>query len=59
MLELQAILVELVSTFEFEIPAGVKITRKQVIVMVPLVEGKESEGAQMPMMVKLADKSPG
>jgi cytochrome P450 len=57
LLELQAILVELISTFEFALPPEVAIHRKAAIVMVPIVVGKEELGARLPLRVCLADRS--
>jgi len=54
-LELQTILVELVSNFEFSMnEQSEKVRRLPCGVMVPVVSGEEAKGAQMPLKVSLA-----
>jgi hypothetical protein len=54
-LELQALLVELISNFEFSMnKQSGKVRRLHCAVMVPVVSGEEVKGAQMPLMVSLA-----
>ncbi|KAG2341337.1 cytochrome P450 [Suillus weaverae] len=52
-LEMQAVLVELVENFEFRFPEGVEIIRLNVGLMTPMVEGKMDEGLQMPLEVSV------
>lgn len=54
-LELQTLLVELVSNFEFSMNERSQMVRRfPSAVMVPLVSGEEAKGAQMPLKVSLA-----
>jgi hypothetical protein len=54
-LELQTLLVELISNFEFSLnERSEKVRRFPCAVMVPLVSGEEDKGAQMPLKVSLA-----
>lgn len=54
-LELQTLLAELVSNFEFSMnERSEKVRRLPCAVMVPVVSGEEAEGAQMPLKVSLA-----
>ena len=54
-LELQALLVELISNFEFLMSKqSGKVRRLHCAVMVPVVSGEEVKGAQMPLIVSLA-----
>ncbi|KAF9646191.1 cytochrome P450 [Thelephora ganbajun] len=54
-LELQTLLVELVSNFEFSTnERSEKVRRLPCAVMVPAVSGEEAKGAQMPLKVSLA-----
>lgn len=53
-LEIQTLLVELISTFEFSMnQQSEKVRRLPCAVMVPAVSGEESKGAQMPLKVSL------
>ncbi|KDQ64101.1 hypothetical protein JAAARDRAFT_201503 [Jaapia argillacea MUCL 33604] len=55
MIEMQTLLVDLINNFEFSPTAdSTKIIRLPAMVMVPMVEGKYNEGAQMPLMVSVA-----
>lgn len=54
-LEMQTLLVELVSNFEFSLnQQSEKVRRLPCAVMVPVVSGEEAKGAQMPLTVSLA-----
>ncbi|KAG1747117.1 cytochrome P450 [Suillus paluster] len=50
-LEMQAVLVELIENFEYRFPAGVEVIRLNAGLMAPMVEGKMHEGLQMPLEV--------
>lgn len=51
-MEMQTILVELMSNFEFSLPGeGTEIYRQPAGIMLPFVKGKISEGPQMPLCV--------
>jgi hypothetical protein len=52
-LELQAVLVELIENFEFRLPEGVEIIRLNAGTMMPMVAGKMHEGPQMPLQVSI------
>jgi hypothetical protein len=52
-LEMQAVLVELVENFEYRFPEDVEIIRLNAGLMVPMVEGKMHEGVQMPLQVSV------
>ncbi|KAG1831991.1 hypothetical protein DFJ58DRAFT_848085 [Suillus subalutaceus] len=52
-LEMQAVLVELVENFEYRFPEGVEIIRLNAGLMAPMVEGKMHEGVQMPLEVSV------
>ncbi|OAX43385.1 cytochrome P450 [Rhizopogon vinicolor AM-OR11-026] len=52
-LEMQAVLVELIENFEFRFPEGVEIIRLNAGLMIPMVAGKMHEGAQMPLQVSV------
>ncbi|KAG2058507.1 cytochrome P450 [Suillus hirtellus] len=52
-LEMQAVLVELVENFEYRFPEGVEMVRLNAGLMVPMVEGKMHEGVQMPLEVSV------
>ncbi|KAG2157942.1 cytochrome P450 [Suillus bovinus] len=52
-LEMQAVLVELVENFEYRFPEGVEIIRLNAGLMAPMVEGKMHEGVQMPLEVSI------
>ncbi|KAF7421223.1 hypothetical protein PC9H_011744 [Pleurotus ostreatus] len=54
-IELQALLVEIMEKFEFSVPEGVEILRLPAGFMVPVVKGKMSEGTQMPLLVSLVE----
>ncbi|KDQ64100.1 hypothetical protein JAAARDRAFT_64014 [Jaapia argillacea MUCL 33604] len=57
MVEMQTLLVDLVNNFEFSLTDdSKKITRLPALVMVPMVEDKYDEGAQMPLMVSIAPR---
>ncbi|KAF9219092.1 cytochrome P450 [Gyrodon lividus] len=53
LLQMQAVLTELVGTFTFEFPEGVEIIRLNAGVMIPMVEGKSEEGVQLPLKISL------
>lgn len=52
-LELQAVLVELIENFEYRFPEGVEIIRLSAGLMIPMVAGKVHEGSQMPLQVSV------
>ncbi|KAG9217624.1 hypothetical protein CCMSSC00406_0010165 [Pleurotus cornucopiae] len=54
-IELQALLVEVMEEFEFSVPEGVEILRLPAGFMVPVVKGKMGEGTQMPLLVSLVE----
>jgi cytochrome P450 len=54
-LELQAFLVELISTFEFSLPPGVpyeSVRRESSVLMSPTIEGEAEKGVQLPFRIK-------
>ncbi|KAF8578884.1 PAH-inducible cytochrome P450 monooxygenase PC-PAH 4 [Ramaria rubella] len=52
LLEMQAILIELVENFDFgPAPGNVEITRRVAAIVQPMVKGRENAGAQMPLTV--------
>lgn len=52
---MQTLLVELISNFEFSVnQQSEKVRRLPCAVMVPVVSGEETKGAQMPLKVSLA-----
>ena len=54
-LEIQTLLVELVSNFEFSLNAKSEMVRRlPCAVMVPAVRGEEAMGVQMPLKLSLA-----
>ncbi|KAG2744032.1 cytochrome P450 [Suillus brevipes Sb2] len=53
LLEMQAVLVELVENFEYRFPEGVEVIRLNGGPMAPMVEGKMHEGLQMPLEVSV------
>jgi len=54
-LELQTLLVELISNFEFSMnKQSEQVRRLPCAVMVPVVSGEEAKGVQMPLKVSLA-----
>jgi hypothetical protein len=54
-LEIQTLLAELVSNFEFSMnQQSEKVRRLPCAVMVPVVSGEEAKGAHMPLKVSLA-----
>ena len=54
-LELQTLLAELVSNFEFSMnQQSEKVRRLPCAVMVPVVSGEEAKGAHMPLKVSFA-----
>lgn len=53
-IEMQAILVDLIETFEFSLPAdATEIQRVNAGLMVPMVRGRMFEGTQMPLRISL------
>jgi hypothetical protein len=55
MAELQAFIVELLSTFEFELtPEAKRIRREAAFVMVPTIPDQPEKGGQLPLRVRLA-----
>ncbi|KAJ8509305.1 hypothetical protein ONZ45_g8509 [Pleurotus djamor] len=59
LLELQALLIELIENFEFRMPKDVEILRMPAGVMVPMVKGRMHEGTQMPLNCLNALFDPG
>jgi hypothetical protein len=56
MMEMQSVLAELVSTFEFSLPdKKVEIQRMPVGVLTPMIKGELHKGAQMPLKIKLLE----
>ncbi|KAF9237603.1 cytochrome P450 [Melanogaster broomeanus] len=53
LLEMQAVLTELVEHLVFEFPEGVDIIRLNAGNMVPMVRGKMEEGVQMPLRISV------
>lgn len=53
LLEMQAVLVELVENFEYRFPEGVEVIRLNAGIMSPMVEGKMHKGFQMPLEVSV------
>ena len=54
-LELQTLLVELISSFEFSMnEQSEKVRRLPCAVMLPVVGGEEAKGVQLPLRVSLA-----
>lgn len=52
---MQAFFVELIGNFEFSLtPEVSRIKREACVVMIPLIEGEEKKGAQLPLSVKVA-----
>jgi hypothetical protein len=51
-IELQTVLVTLISNLEFSLDEGTKIRRMKVGIMVPVVEGEK--GGKLPLKVSLA-----
>ncbi|KAF7422931.1 hypothetical protein PC9H_011095 [Pleurotus ostreatus] len=55
--ELHAFIIELISNFEFELtPEAEHIRRHPCLVVAPTIEGREKEGAQLPLRVRIAVK---
>ncbi|KAF4562584.1 hypothetical protein EYR36_003978 [Pleurotus pulmonarius] len=55
--ELHAFIIELISNFEFELtPEAEHIRRHPCLVVAPIIDGRESEGAQLPLRVRVAVK---
>ncbi|KAF4562583.1 hypothetical protein EYR36_003977 [Pleurotus pulmonarius] len=55
--ELHAFIIELISNFEFELtPEAEHIRRHPCLVVAPTIEGREDEGAQLPLRVRIAVK---
>ncbi|KAL4263009.1 Cytochrome P450 superfamily protein [Pleurotus pulmonarius] len=53
--ELHAFLIELIGNFEFELtPEAEHIRRHPCLVVAPTIEGREKEGAQLPLRVRIA-----
>ncbi|KAH7925485.1 cytochrome P450 [Leucogyrophana mollusca] len=52
-LEMQAVLTELIETFDFRFPEGVEIVRLNAGLMIPMVRGKMEEGAQVPLHISV------
>jgi hypothetical protein len=53
-LEMQAVLTELVETFSFELPpAGMEYLRVNAGVMLPMIKDKMEEGVQMRLKISL------
>lgn len=54
-LEVQTFLIELVSNFEFTMTKeSEKVRRLPCAVMVPVIEGEETKGGQLPLKVSVA-----
>ncbi|KDQ64165.1 hypothetical protein JAAARDRAFT_201556 [Jaapia argillacea MUCL 33604] len=57
MVEMETFLLNLVNNFEFSLTDESKrVTRQSALVMVPMVEGKLDEGAQLPLKVTIAPR---
>ncbi|KAF4591209.1 hypothetical protein EYR40_009812 [Pleurotus pulmonarius] len=55
--ELHAFIIELISNFEFELtPDAEHIRRHPCLVVAPTIAGREKEGAQLPLRVRIAAK---
>ena len=55
--ELHAFIIELISNFEFELtPEAEHIRRHPCLVVAPMIEGRENEGAQLPLRIRVAVK---
>jgi len=55
--EMQALLVELINNFEFfTTPDSYKIRKEACLVMVPTIEGEVEKGHQLPLRVRVASK---
>ncbi|KAG9227224.1 hypothetical protein CCMSSC00406_0004237 [Pleurotus cornucopiae] len=53
--ELHAFLIELISNFEFELtPEAEHVRRHPCLVVAPTIEGRENEGVQLPLKVRIA-----
>ncbi|KAG0695498.1 hypothetical protein DFH29DRAFT_814109, partial [Suillus ampliporus] len=52
-LQMQAVLVELIENFEYRFPEGVKIIELNLPLIAPMVEGRMYEGVQMPLEVTI------
>ncbi|KAI0713469.1 PAH-inducible cytochrome P450 monooxygenase PC-PAH 4 [Earliella scabrosa] len=56
-IEMQALVAELVGTFHFALPTqGLNIQRSMGLTMMPIIPGREGEGAMMPLRVSLAQQ---
>ena len=54
---MQALVAELVGTFHFALPTqGLNIQRSMGLTMMPIIPGREGEGAMMPLRVSLAQQ---
>jgi len=51
MLEMQAVLIELLENFEFTLPDDVDIIRVYGGTMTPMIAGQTDQGTQMPLIV--------
>ncbi|KAL0951045.1 hypothetical protein HGRIS_007785 [Hohenbuehelia grisea] len=56
MIEMQAVLVELMDNFELRIPeGGLDIQRLPAGMMIPMIRGKMHEGVQMPLQISIVE----
>jgi len=56
-LELQAFVVELVGSFEFELtPKARRVVSASSLVSIPVVEGQLEKGAQLPLRLRIASR---
>ncbi|KAF9223490.1 cytochrome P450 [Gyrodon lividus] len=55
LLQMQAVLTELIETFVFEFPEGVEIIRINAGLMLPMVKDKSEEGVQLPLRISLVN----
>ncbi|KAF7430178.1 hypothetical protein PC9H_005878 [Pleurotus ostreatus] len=51
-LEMQAVLFQLMESFEFSMPPGVEVMRIMGAIMVPMIKDKLQEGIKMPLLTK-------
>ncbi|KAJ8521421.1 hypothetical protein ONZ45_g1869 [Pleurotus djamor] len=56
LIELQALLVEMIENFEFSLPRDVEIMRLPAGIMIPMVKGRMHEGTQMPLNLTLVEE---
>ncbi|KAJ8701244.1 hypothetical protein PTI98_000054 [Pleurotus ostreatus] len=49
---MQAVLFQLMESFEFSMPPGVEVMRIMGAIMVPMIKDKLQEGIKMPLLTK-------